>query len=67
MFFLYGSKYKAKWRDVTNKQQEYCLCLIDANVYAYLSSPTVLRCVLEQDTLIPAWYWFKPGMPVPTY
>ena len=25
-----------------------------------------LRCVLEQDTLIPALYWFNPGRPVPT-
>ena len=30
------------------------------------ASPAALHCVLEQDTLIPAYYWFSPGRPVPT-
>ena len=30
------------------------------------ASPASLHCVLEQDTLILAFYWFNPGRPVPT-
>ena len=30
------------------------------------ASPASLCCVLEQDTLILAKYWFNPGRPVPT-
>ena len=31
------------------------------------ASVVSLRCVLEQDTLILAQYWFNPGRPVPWY
>ena len=31
------------------------------------ASPASLSCVVEQDTLILAKYWFNPGRPVPTY
>ena len=32
-------------------------------------SPTKesLNCVLEQDTLLAAYYWFNPGRSVPTW
>ena len=30
------------------------------------ASPASLHSVLEQDTLILAFYWFNPGRPVPT-
>ena len=29
------------------------------------ASPASLPCVLEQNTLILAWYWFNPGRPIP--
>ena len=30
------------------------------------ASPQALQCVLENDMLSSAWYWFNPGKPVPT-
>ena len=44
--------------------QWYSACLIIEGLHVRASQASV-HCVLEQDTLILALYWFNPGRPVP--
>ena len=42
-------------------------CLTRDRRAAGLSLTASLRCVIDQVTLILAYFWFNPGIPVPIY
>ena len=58
--------------DATSYADEAVVSQEEVSLSSFLARPRVqaspgsLRCVLEQDTLILAQYWFNPGKPVPT-